>query len=337
MATAPASRPPAQVTARAVAAAAERLAAPSAVVSGVLELLDDGTAPVRLVAARVAQSPEVAAQVLRLASSALFAEPVDSLERAVVRVGERTLRALLLAATTYRLLEGALPAYGMPRLALVRHSGEVATMAESLARRSSSALAAQAYLAGLLHDLGKPILAAVAAEGPAAGAEVRGVADERRVFGTDHARVGGWIATRWGLPPDLAEAMERHHATEPPEAPVARAVWLADLAAHAAHGEPAAVRRLPGAAAACGLGPDALETLLVASPEAEGPRRPPELTGREAQILRLLGTGATAKQVAHRLGCSPSTVHNHLHHVYRKLGVAGQAQALLLARERGWA
>jgi DNA-binding CsgD family transcriptional regulator len=50
----------------------------------------------------------------------------------------------------------------------------------------------------------------------------------------------------------------------------------------------------------------------------------------------MLATGAAAKQVALQLGCSVSTVHNHLHHVYRKLNVTGQAQALLLAREMGW-
>ena len=125
--------PPARVTARVVAEAADRLSAPSPVVAGVLQLLDEGSAPVRLLSARVAQSPEIAAQVLRLGNSALFSEPVDTLERAVVRIGERTLRGLLLAATTYRLLEGAVAVYGFPRLYLLRHSGEVATMAQSLA------------------------------------------------------------------------------------------------------------------------------------------------------------------------------------------------------------
>ena len=153
-----------RVTARVVAEAAERLSAPSTVVSGVLELLDDGSAPVRLIAARVAQSPEIAAQVLRLANSALFTEPVDTLDRAVVRIGERTLRGLLLAATTYRLLEGATPGYGFPRLYLLRHSNEVATLAQQLTRRTSTILASQAYLAGLLHDIGKAILGTVAAD-----------------------------------------------------------------------------------------------------------------------------------------------------------------------------
>ena len=74
----------------------------------------------------------------------------------------------------------------------------------------------------------------------------------------------------------------------------------------------------------------------MSSPETDAPRRPPGLTDREVQVLRLLATGSAAKQVAQELGCSASTVHNHLHHIYRKLGVSGQSQALLLARERRW-
>lgn len=329
---------PARVTARVVAEAADRLAAPSPVVAGVLQLLDEGSAPVRLIAARVAQSPEIAAQVLRLGNSALFAEPVDTLDRAIVRIGERTLRGLLLAATTYRLLEGAMAVYGFPRLYLLRHSGEVATMAQSLARRGPAALGSQAYVAGLLHDLGKPILATIA-EDRSLGVGAGGLAtveDERELFGTDHTRVGGWIARRWGLPDDLCTAMERHHDAEAPAAAVARPVWLADIVVRASAGDEDAIGRLPEAAAACGLAGDTLESALMSSPATDGPRRPPGLTDREVQVLRLLARGSTAKQVAHELGCSASTIHNHLHHVYRKLDVSGQSQALLLAREKGW-
>ena len=328
----------ARVGARAVAEAADRLAAPSPVVAGVLRALDDGGASARQIAARVAQSPELSAQVLCLGDSALFAEPVETLELAVARIGENTLRGMLLAASTYRLLDGPVPAYGLPRVYLLHHSGEVAATAQQIARARSAASASQAYLAGLLHDLGKPILAIVAQD---VGLEVppgaiAGVADEREIFGTDHARVGAWIARRWGLPEDLCLALERHHDARPPAETVAQPVWLADRAAHAAAGDPDATELLREAADACGLAPDALEALLVASPETEAPVRPPGLTDREVQVLRLVAGGAAPKQVARSLGCAPSTVHNHLHHIYRKLGVPTQSQALLLARERGW-
>ncbi len=336
MVEAPATPP--RVTARVVAEAADRLSAPSPVVAGVLGLLDEGSAPVRLIAARVAQSPEIATRVLRLGNSAHFAEPADTIEAAIVRIGEQTLRGLLLAATTYRLLGGALTVYGFPRLYLLRHSGEVAAMAQSLARRGPAALAAQVYLAGLLHDLGKPILATVAEDGglDVGTAGIVTVAQEREIFGTDHSRVGAWIARRWSLPEALCLAMERHHDDAPPDDPVARTVWLADIVVRASAGDESAVGRLPAAAAACGLADDALEAVMMSSPETEGPRRPPGLTDREVQVLRLLARGSTVKQAAQELGCSASTIHNHLHHVYRKLDVSGQSQALLLAREKGW-
>jgi DNA-binding NarL/FixJ family response regulator len=73
-----------------------------------------------------------------------------------------------------------------------------------------------------------------------------------------------------------------------------------------------------------------------AAGESEPTSTPATLTDREMQVLRLLATGSAAKQVAAQLGCSVSTVHNHLHHVYRKLNVTGQTQALLMAREMGW-
>jgi putative nucleotidyltransferase with HDIG domain len=327
---------PAPPTSRAIADAAERLSSPSPVVAGVLELLDDASTPVRLIAARIAQSPELAARVLKLANSAHFAEPVVTLERAVVRIGERPLRGLLLAATTYRLLEGSLDVYNLPRMALLRHSGETASMAQTVARRLSSALAPQAYLGGLLHDLGKPIIADAVGDMAGESSDVGSLSWERRLFGTDHARVAAWIGRRWSLPEELCSAIESHHSKSAPERPLDRIVWLADIFVHAVHGEAAALGRVAGAAEECGLPADAVEQMLSATPEGEAPRKPPGLTDREIQVIRLLASGATAKQVATKLGCSASTVHNHLHHIYTKLNVTGQAQALLLAREQGW-
>lgn len=326
--------PRARLDAQAVAAAAERLASPSSVVAGVLELLG-GSAPVRTIAQRVAQSPEVAAHVLRLANSALFGEPVDTLDRAVVRIGERNLKGLLLAASTYRLLESDLHLYGLARLALLRHSAEVAQTAQEIAVRLQPAVAPQAYLAGLVHDIGKPILAEVASSMPETPV-LHTTQEERAAFGTDHARVGTWVANRWSLPHDMCEAMQHHHDAEAPAGVIARSVWLADLVAHASAGDGIAIARLPRAAESCGVELEQLEALLTRAADSDEKSVPATLTDRELQVLRLLATGAAAKQVALQLGCSLSTVHNHLHHVYKKLNVTGQAQALLLAREMGW-
>lgn len=67
-------------------------------------------------------------------------------------------------------------------------------------------------------------------------------------------------------------------------------------------------------------------------------RRPePEtvLTVRETEVLRLVGTGHSNKQVAAALGIGESTVKTHLLKVFDKLGVADRTRAVTLAMERG--
>ena len=59
------------------------------------------------------------------------------------------------------------------------------------------------------------------------------------------------------------------------------------------------------------------------------------LTEREFAVLRLLGAGLTAQAIAHRLQTSPRTVHKHLEHLYRKLGVRDRLMAVQRARDAG--
>lgn len=335
--TAPGSRRTGAVSPALVAAAADRLAAPSAVVEGALRMLADERASLRHVAERVGQSPELTAQVMRMGSGAIFGSAADSIEQAVVRLGVANLRGVLLAASTYPLLSGALPAYGTRAMALVHRATDVSDLAGAVAERLAPQDGAQARVAGLLHDIGMPILQQVVTDaGLSVAAPLAGLAGERSLFGTDHVRVGAWIAHRWGLGPTLAGAVQQHHADDPPEGEAARAVWLAVLIVDARSGDVSAVERVADAARACGLQEPVLEAFLLGADPDAGDGVPPDLTDREFEVLRMLAQGLAPKQVALQLGCSPSTVHNHLHHVYRKIGVSGQAHALLLARERGW-
>jgi DNA-binding CsgD family transcriptional regulator len=63
--------------------------------------------------------------------------------------------------------------------------------------------------------------------------------------------------------------------------------------------------------------------------------RDTSLTEREYAVLTLLGAGLTAQSIARRLHTSPRTVHKHLEHLYRKLGVRDRLMAVQRAREAG--
>lgn len=85
---------------------------------------------------------------------------------------------------------------------------------------------------------------------------------------------------------------------------------------------------------------DVLSTraVLEAAGETRRPGRsawPEALTDREVDVLRLLVTGLSNKQIAERLTVSPKTVGHHVEHIYAKLGVSTRAGATLFAMEKG--
>jgi DNA-binding NarL/FixJ family response regulator len=133
-------------------------------------------------------------------------------------------------------------------------------------------------------------------------------------------------------------AVERHHTDSADGA--AAVVRLADLIAHHADGDPVSPARLDHLASSCGLRNGRLERLLYEFPFGRTTRRrasePCPLSARELDALRGLADGKVYKEIAEELSVSASTVRTHLHNVYRKVGVVDRAQAVLIARDKGW-
>jgi len=57
----------------------------------------------------------------------------------------------------------------------------------------------------------------------------------------------------------------------------------------------------------------------------------PELTNRENEVLEQIAYGFTNKEISSNLSISESTVENHIHSIYTKLGIANRAQAVVHA------
>ncbi|MFA1722385.1 LuxR C-terminal-related transcriptional regulator [Xanthomonas campestris] len=62
-----------------------------------------------------------------------------------------------------------------------------------------------------------------------------------------------------------------------------------------------------------------------------------DLTGRERDVLGLLAEGLADKEIAQQLGVSPNTVRNHVAALYSKIDVHSRGEAIVWARERGFA
>ncbi|MFI6025003.1 response regulator [Amycolatopsis magusensis] len=77
---------------------------------------------------------------------------------------------------------------------------------------------------------------------------------------------------------------------------------------------------------------------LVEAFAARAEREPPALdalTAREREVLRLVGTGITNAEIAHRLTVTDGTVKTHLNRVMSKLNLSSRAQAVVIAYETG--
>lgn len=198
-------------------------------------------------------------------------------------------------------------------------------------------------VAALLHDVGRLVISRlhpgykVYFDAVSRTPEQR-LREEREQLGIDHALVGGVLARRWNLPARIAIAIERHHADDAEG--LAAMVATADMVAHYCNGEAIAPERLRASAERCGLGPEALRDLLYELPmptqDATRVSEPCPLSNRELDVLRHLSEGMVYKQIASEMHLSVSTIRTHLHNVYGKIGAVDRAQAVLLARDRGW-
>jgi putative nucleotidyltransferase with HDIG domain len=198
-------------------------------------------------------------------------------------------------------------------------------------------------VAALLHDVGRLVISRlhpgykVYFDAVARTPEQR-LREEREQLGIDHTLVGGVLARRWNLPARIAIAIERHHSDDADG--LAAMVATADMVAHYCQGEAIAPERLKAGAERCGLSSEGLRDLLYELPlptqDASRVSEPCPLSARELDVLRLLSEGMVYKQIAGEMHLSVSTIRTHLHNVYGKIGAVDRAQAVLLARDRGW-
>jgi putative nucleotidyltransferase with HDIG domain len=198
-------------------------------------------------------------------------------------------------------------------------------------------------VAALLHDVGRLVISRlhpgykVYFDAVSRTPEQR-LREEREQLGIDHALVGGVLARRWNLPARIAVAIERHHAEDAEG--LAAMVATADMVAHYCQGEAIAPERLRASAERCGLSPESLRDLLYELPlptqDASRISEPCPLSARELDVLRHLSEGMVYKQIAGEMHLSVSTIRTHLHNVYGKIGAVDRAQAVLMARDRGW-
>jgi putative nucleotidyltransferase with HDIG domain len=191
----------------------------------ILEITGSDDASTSQVVRLVQSDPSLTARILQLvhrADSGVRGE-VNSVERAVVLLGFEALRSAVLAVSVFETFQAEQPKQThFSREEFWKHCVAVACCAELLAGQISEIDPGEAFVCGLLHDLGKVALDAVLPKSfnrvVEAADLLRGnIADvERQVIGLDHMVVGKRLAERWQLPVTIRDCVWLHGQT--PEA-----------------------------------------------------------------------------------------------------------------------
>jgi len=165
----------------------------------------------------VEQDIGIAAKILQLVNSSFFGYCRDftDLRDATAYLGVNTIRDLVLTFAMFRQFEGSAVPAGFSIARVQSHS----LLTSRIARRllSEKKVAEQAFLAAMLHDVGKLILMTCFAEPfetiikSGAGSKRPFHEVEEEVIGVSHAEIGAYLLALWGMPYPVVEAVAHHH------------------------------------------------------------------------------------------------------------------------------
>jgi HD-like signal output (HDOD) protein len=210
----------------------------------IMETLRSPDASTKEVGQIIAGDVGMTAKILQIVNSAFFGlrRHVPDPVQAAALLGIDILKALVLSVHIFSQLDEA-TVEGFSLEALRTHSTVTATLAKrtAAAEDCDARSCDHAFMAGLLHDVGKLIIAANVPEryrDVLRLAREEGLASwvaEERLLATTHAEVGAYLLGIWGLPDPIIEAVAFHH--HPDGAPVSTfnalaAVHIADCLQH---------------------------------------------------------------------------------------------------------
>lgn len=201
----------------------------------------DPRAGTRDIADIVCRDQAMSAKLLQIVNSAYFglARPVASVHQAVAYLGIELVRGLALSANIFSCFEQRPVTAGVDIEVLQAHALTTAILARHLIDREPRQ--DEALVAGLLHDVGKLVLAVHLPERFSMASDMvqvgAGSIDdvETKLMGVSHAAVGAYLLGLWGLPAAIVQAVACHHSPlsgAPEHQDLAVAVHVADLLAH---------------------------------------------------------------------------------------------------------
>jgi len=216
-----------------------------AIITRILEVLEDESSSARDLERIVSCDQSIAAKVLKIANSAYYGFPreITTIHRAIVMLGFHTVKGLALGSSIFETLFHPGGTSHFDRTAYWLHSIACSRCAMALGRELGEPDPEEAFLGGLLHDIGMVVMDHVMHEEYSLVLE-RAIREggsldqlEREACGFDHGEVGAWLGERWKFPPSLLDVICFHHRISESKKPLTMlvaAIHLADFCSNEA-------------------------------------------------------------------------------------------------------
>jgi HD-like signal output (HDOD) protein len=187
-----------------------------------LKKLDDPKSNATGVGEILSKDEGLVLRILRLANSAYYglSRRITGIAEAISFLGFKTVKSIVLAASVYKFMDSAFTGYSLDRGELWKHSQGVAATSRYLSEKLKAGDPEEAYIGGLMHDIGKIVLNDYVRFGYSIIlrlVEEDGIPfceAERQVLGFDHAQVGGLVMEQWNLPDAYSYMTTYHHAPD---------------------------------------------------------------------------------------------------------------------------
>jgi len=186
--------------------------------SALIEELNKSEPSTQKVAEIIKKDIGMTVKVLQIVNSAFFGlrRSISDSKEAIECLGLDTISSLTLGLGVISQFESQQSA-GIQFANIWAHSTTVGLIANKIARSIDSHVATDAFTAGLLHDIGKVVLAANLPQEFAlvnkmvTEEKMSEIEAEKQIFQATHAEVGAYLLGIWGLPKNVVEAVAFHH------------------------------------------------------------------------------------------------------------------------------
>ncbi|MFH1761417.1 MAG: HDOD domain-containing protein [bacterium] len=189
------------------------------VITKITQLMQNPRISADEVGKAISSDQSLASKVLRLVNSAFYGFPgrINTITHAIVILGFNTVKNIVLTASIFETFgkDGKEKDFELDKFWL--HSIAVGAIARTLAKQMNFKGHEEAFISGLMHDIGKVVLAQFARELFLKVLDKRKEKNclifdaEMEVLGVSHQDVGGWLIEKWNLPGDLHSCVRNHH------------------------------------------------------------------------------------------------------------------------------